>query len=279
MRGKINGDIYYYCDENGWREATDIEKNTYGLVCSKDGIVVQGVINEEKKYVCDADTFRIVNAQDTLYDFACVSYTEGKIDENMECKKGKFIWNGTYGTLKDGRDGKTYKTLPIGDVVWMAENLNFEYRIYSAEAGDSVSYGNYCNTDSCKTYGRYYTWAAAMDSVGVYSTNGEGCGYEKVCSPKYPVQGICPVGWHLPTIDEWESFEYFYSKDSYVLPAGEYFNDEFDYVGLRAYIWSSSDLGSSEDAWYWEIDEENITDLFYVRKWAGLSVRCVKDGL
>lgn len=44
-----------------------------------------------------------------------------------------------------------------------------------------------------------------MDSVGEWSTNGEGCGYRTECSPTYPVRGVCPKGWHLPDTTEWQS--------------------------------------------------------------------------
>ena len=99
-----------------------------------------------------------------------------------------------YGSLTDDRDGQTYKTVKIGDQVWMAQNLNFE-------TGNSVCFED--ADSNCVEYGRFYTWAEAMDSAAVFSTNGEGCGHEHECSPTYPVQGICPEGWHLPTRDEW----------------------------------------------------------------------------
>lgn len=296
-KSEKTGRLYRYESKTGgWRIATDFEKDVYGLVCTKDGKIVSGAIDENNKYVCDADTFRVVNDADTLFDFVCVSYTEGKVSDNLVCKNGEFVWNGTYGLLKDDRDGKIYKTISIGSQVWMAENLNFEYRIYSVETGDSVSYGNYCNTDSCKTYGRYYTWAAAMDSAGVYSENGVGCGFGEKCLLAGFVRGICPEGWHLPTRDEWETLYSAMGSSPYAmqakgfsewenatnesgfsaLPAGHYRDGSFNSVGSYADFWSATELRNNYAYyWYLYVDKARFSDSGY--KSYGSSVRCVKD--
>ena len=52
-----------------------------------------------------------------------------------------------YGTLTDERDGQTYKTVKIGDQVWMAENLNYAY------TGVPFIYGGIITDSTTRCYG------------------------------------------------------------------------------------------------------------------------------
>lgn len=101
-----------------------------------------------------------------------------------------------YGEITDDRDGKVYKTVKVGDQLWMAQNLNFE------------SENSYCyddNPKNCDKYGRLYTWGIAMDSAGTDGEEGKGCGYKSDCSAALykGVRGVCPKGFHLPSPTEW----------------------------------------------------------------------------
>ena len=109
----------------------------------------------------------------------------------------------------DPRDGNVYKTVTIGNQVWMAENLRYLPSVVPPSTiSDSLPYcyvwdyyGHDVNeakaTSNYLTYGVLYNWPAAMG--GAQSSNGNPSG----------VQGICPPGWHLPSEAEWtELFDY-----------------------------------------------------------------------
>lgn len=86
-------------------------------------------------------------------------------------------------------DGNIYKTVKIGNQIWMAENLRSTH--YSD--GSPITFFNYGNSDNdVMVYGRLYAWPAAMK--GTASSN---------LNPR-SVQGIAPNGWHLPSKAEWQ---------------------------------------------------------------------------
>jgi len=128
------------------------------------------------------------------------------IDSSLQAILAPILFNPnlTYGTVSD-IDGNSYKTIQIGDQVWMAENLRTTHYADGTPiplvTDNWPYYANinrdkaYCwfNNDSASnatTYGALYTWAAAMN------------GYPSLPGP-YGVQGVCPTGWHLPSDEEW----------------------------------------------------------------------------
>lgn len=118
------------------------------------------------------------------------------------------------GSQMNDIDWNVYNTVQIGNQCWMKENLRTTH--YSNGAAIPlvtdgfawVALGNnntgkgYCyyNNDSslyAATYGALYTWAAAMN--GQPTSNAMPSGR----------RGACPVGWHLPSDDEWKELEIF----------------------------------------------------------------------
>ena len=198
------------------------------------------------------------------------------------------------GTLVDTRDSQSYRTVTIGTLTWMAENLNYE-------APESYCYND--EKSYCDTYGRLYTWASAMDSAGNWGESGKGCGNDKFCTPTYPVRGVCPEGWHLPSFGEWETLlaavdetklmvaaqklrakngwhdcdncndEYGFSA----LPAGaKTINGKYFYEGSRVFFWTSTD--DAKDYVDALNMNSNVTAEWNTfQKNYGVSVRCVKD--
>ena len=242
------------------------------------------------------------------------SSSAGKV-ESSSSKEKKIVWNYLhpkidYGEFTDSRDGQVYKTVAIGSQTWMAENLNYAYTgisyNYYGFTFDSTSWCYNNDPANCDTCGRLYTWAAAMDSVGTWSTNGMGCGYGKECSPIYPVRGICPKGWHLPSLSEWDalitavgdsstagrvlkSWMRWYNvfdkgTDVYsfsALPAGHMATGmgagvDFYSKSYSVYFWSSTEIDGYAYYMYLHYKYSHV-NLGKLSKQDGHSVRCVKD--
>ncbi len=85
--------------------------------------------------------------------------------------------------------GRTYNTVQIGTQCWFKENLDAGTQLVGfVEQTNNSVIEKYCYNDvaaNCNTYGGLYEWGEVMQ----YSTS-EGA------------QGICPIGWHIPTYAE-----------------------------------------------------------------------------
>ena len=178
------------------------------------------------------------------------------------------VYDATAKTLKDLRDGQTYKTVTIGTQTWMADNLNYETE------------NSYCYDDdpsNCSKYGRLYTWAAAKT--------------------------VCPSGWHLPSKTEfealitavggsstagaklklqtgWTAYDGITNEDAFgfsALPAGSrYSNGVYYYEGRHAYFWRSTEY-DSRYAYFMYLNYSLDGAYLSHGKDLGFSVRCVKD--
>lgn len=99
-------------------------------------------------------------------------------------------------------ENETYKTITIGDAVWMAENLNFGTMIpLNQDQENDTLFEKYCpkNTEaSCKSDGALYQFAETYGYPAV--CNSTGCGSDQ----KF-VQGVCPDGWHVSTVEDWDN--------------------------------------------------------------------------
>ena len=109
-------------------------------------------------------------------------------------------------SIIDIRDDQIYKVVKIGQQWWMQENLNIGTMIDSlqdATDNDIIEKYYYQNNDSLgNIYGGLYQWDEMMD----YNTSDNG-------NPGI-TQGVCPIGWHLPTDSEWTELTDFLGGES-----------------------------------------------------------------
>ena len=216
-----------------------------------------------------------------------------------------------YGTVTD-IDGNEYKTVKIGNQIWMAENLKTSHYNDGTPipnvTGDiewkNLKKGAYCYYDNeiknNAIYGKLYNWYAVNTGK------------------------LAPKGWHVPTHEEWtslitylggkyiaggkmKSISYWVGDDGSPfmdekgntiglglysnqvgsnssgfngLPAGtRSFNDGSSYgIGIDCNFWSSTEYKTGF-AWGYSLQAHNsyCFGTYYLIITDGISVRCIKD--
>ena len=202
--------------------------------------------------------------------------------------------------IYDTRDGKTYKTVKIGEQEWMAENLNFEYAI--GKEGSQKSRCLYNDSSYCDKYGQLYPWTVAIDSALLDTVSNIKCGYKDLtnCSLPSKWKGICPEGWHLPTKAEWQqlvkdvggedvaakklkSTTLWDGEDAVcfsALPAGKYAQYQFWSEGESAYFWMADFRKTNTSGAYniYMVSNRDAHGTISVdMTYYAYSVRCIKN--
>ncbi|MBQ5464278.1 MAG: hypothetical protein IIT53_09745 [Fibrobacter sp.] len=176
------------------------------------------------------------------------------------------------GTMKDSRDGQTYKTIRLANQIWMQENLNY--------VTDSSM--EYTGRNAIKNSGRLYNHSAAMNA--------------------------CPPGWRLPSSKEWNTLLSYKdsseaiidrlslrSSNGWIGLTFSYSDDDFDFTAIPAgtcYDYSLIDEGilcsdAGTHTAFWTSSEDPVkekyecasTDLigYGCDPEAYISIRCVKE--
>lgn len=134
-------------------------------------------------------------------------------------------------------DGNEYDVLSIGEQCWMVENLksthlrngdpittglsNSEWTATESEAyaiyGDNPAHG--------ETYGNLYNWYA-------------------VTSPK----GLCPIGWHTPTDEEFKELELFLEMDPTSVNAEGWRGSPVGGAMKSIILWASPNDGATNES-------------------------------
>lgn len=238
-------------------------------------------------YICKTNWWSIASLDEIAQATSC---SETFIYNHIKFTCSGDEWTPVYETVKDSRDGQSYKALQLGEQTWMVENLNYK------------TTNSWCfqNIDrNCDTYGKLYTWNAA--------------------------QTACPTGWHLP--DAYEYRDMLKSLNSTEIRDSKYWqensygyrgetslfklrgtgirtdNGSFDYDRRMAGLWYKDSSLTNADTAYGYINVvtsavpyEYYSSSYYhhfeisgnvvvsgspsgyrFTKGTGLNVRCVKD--
>ncbi len=204
-----------------------------------------------------------------------------------------------FGTMTD-IDGNIYQTVRIGNQEWMAENLKVTHYNNQAAIPNVSNYAQWTELttgafswydNDFETFGQYYgalyNWFALTDS-----------------------SSLCPDGWHIPSIGEWDTLCSHlggasvaggklksgltaWHEHPYWNPPNYFGTNESGFSAFPGGFRSSfggffSDLGPSGYWWSSTPDEETIAGIWLsthfagayyelYRKNSGVSVRCVRD--
>jgi len=175
---------------------------SYDISTSQDWITVDP---EEGDITTELDTIKVILERTGLSESKIVEEINilSYVSEGTQLEKVD-VW--ANGVADD--DGNYYGVVTIGTQTWFAQNLNAGNQIQDGvdtEQTDNEIIEKYCYENlpkNCDTYGGMYSWYEMMNYDRAEGTPKS---YDQIDGVEYMSQGICPDGWHIPTLSEWET--------------------------------------------------------------------------
>jgi uncharacterized protein (TIGR02145 family) len=139
---------------------------------------------------------------------SCGNHSWEEFDEWLNGSSSSEEYGG--GFSDKGNDIANYRTVKIGNQIWMAENLNYNVsgskcygeggKVEIYKTNTNITLSNAEVQANCNKYGRLYNWATAM-ALPDSCNNSSNCALQVRANPR----GICPSGWHIPSDTDWDA--------------------------------------------------------------------------
>jgi uncharacterized protein (TIGR02145 family) len=182
--------------------------------------------------------------------------------------------------------GHTYHGVQIGEQCWIRENMNIGEVVFAGlDQLDNGVIEKYCWIDeeyNCTIYGALYQWNEAMQ----YST-----------APGS--RGICPSGWHIPTLQEFKTLDTITGGNANQLKAlrqgaGDgmgtnltgfgallsgyrHLDGSFSMLGFQAYYWTSSEHDTLTVPGFYLFYYYSDFYFYPLERGYGVNIRCLRD--
>jgi uncharacterized protein (TIGR02145 family) len=228
----------------------------------------------------------LIARQEATTDFICLDskrdydFQEMELQINLVIKKLSLK-----GKITDIRDNHIYFYKTFGIITWMTENLSYLPHVGPSTNSSSI-------TPYCYVYGYQGTDVAEAKATENFQK------YGALYNLKASFY-VCPAGWHLPTIEEWEALEQelspqagrkFKSSTGWsnsgngdnssgmnAVPAGS-IDPKGQFYGLGAFTLYSTSSELSGVPYFAGVSSQSNDLYFMSGKASGVSsVRCVRD--
>ncbi|MFC2120126.1 FISUMP domain-containing protein [Bacteroidota bacterium] len=188
-------------------------------------------------------------------------------------------------TITDLRDKQIYRIVKIGDQWWFAENLNIGINIDTNKIQmDNGIIEKYCHTNipaNCKKSGAVYLWGEMINYTRYTAI-------QKLQPTDIIVKGICPDGWHIPSLNEWQTMLEYLPRDTDQILEGGLYGIDFTrnswelfsrsenapkWTYRNSSFWSSSMINN------FHYSVEPVIEGYWWANYGNnaMAVRCIKD--